>query len=271
MEQVIQDSNIIISLILLLILLAMKSLAFRLLTRIKSLKGEALLEWKVFLRNTTVALFLIGLSVVWATEIRTFALSLVAIAAAVVIATKELILCLLGGLLKSLSRPFKVGDRIEVGSYRGDVIDHDFLTITLREIGPGRSTHQYTGRRVFVPNSLLLNNPVLNETKKFKYGLHSFSVFVSPNTDVRKHKQCLMKACEDVCAEYVEKAQKYLTKLGEEDGLKAPSAGPRVSYSFVSHDKVELIVRVPIPSLKSALTEQAILEKYLEYKDMPKS
>ncbi len=43
--------------------------------------------------NTMVFVLLVGLVVIWAHELQAFGLSLVALAAALVLATKELILC----------------------------------------------------------------------------------------------------------------------------------------------------------------------------------
>mgnify|MGYP001215256827 CR=1 FL=1 len=63
---------------------------------------------------------------------------MVAIAVALVIATKELILCVSGALIKGGARSFNIGDRIQVKEFRGDVIDQNLLTTTILEVGPGK-------------------------------------------------------------------------------------------------------------------------------------
>lgn len=107
-------------------------------------------KWHVQVRNGLILLLVFGLLVIWSNELRTFALSLVAIAVAFVVATKELILCITGSILKTGSRSFNIGDRIQIKDFRGDVIDQNLLATTILEVGPGKITHQRTGRIVDV-------------------------------------------------------------------------------------------------------------------------
>jgi len=62
-----------------------------------------------------------------------------------------------------LRRPYRVGDRIEIGNARGDVIDVSYLDTTLWEIG-GRhlTTDHPSGRLIKFPNTNVLSNPVYN-------------------------------------------------------------------------------------------------------------
>lgn len=76
-------------------------------------------RWLVQSRNGLVLLLLMGLVFIWGEELRTLALSLVAIAIALVVATKELILCITGSLLKAVSSSFDLGDRIQIKDFRG--------------------------------------------------------------------------------------------------------------------------------------------------------
>ena len=99
-------------------------------------------SWIVQIQNLTIS--------VGAGEIQEFAFSLAAAAVALVIGTKELIMCFLGGVLKMGSRAFRIGDRIEVNGLRGDVVDMNFFTTTVFEIGPGHILHQYTGRKLVI-------------------------------------------------------------------------------------------------------------------------
>ncbi|MBS3803576.1 MAG: mechanosensitive ion channel [Oleiphilaceae bacterium] len=83
-------------------------------------------------RNGFVLLGLLGLVFIWGDQLRALALSIVAIAVAFVVATKELILCVTGSILKSGAGSFNLGDRIEVKGLRGDVIDQSLLATTIQ-------------------------------------------------------------------------------------------------------------------------------------------
>ena len=77
----------------------------------------------VLSRNLTLILTIFGLAVIWATQIQTLALSMFAVAAAIVVATKELIMCLSVSILRSVTKQYSVGDYIEVNGLRGRVVD----------------------------------------------------------------------------------------------------------------------------------------------------
>jgi hypothetical protein len=65
-------------------------------------------------RNLSIAIVLFGLLSIWAEELRTLAVSLIAFAVAAVIATKELILCASGPLVRAAGDADGIGDRIEI-------------------------------------------------------------------------------------------------------------------------------------------------------------
>ncbi|WP_217988336.1 mechanosensitive ion channel [Aliifodinibius salipaludis] len=80
-------------------------------------------RWLVQSRNGLLLLLLLGLLFIWGEELRTLALSIVAIVVAFVVATKELILCVTGSIFKAGAGSFNIGDRIQIKDFRGDVID----------------------------------------------------------------------------------------------------------------------------------------------------
>ena len=122
-------------------------------------------QWIVRIRNITIFLILGILIVVWLEQLRTIAASIVVIAAAIVIATKEFLLNVVGFFYQKTAKFVSVGDRIDLGGgIRGDVIDENLMGITMLEIGPGEKTHQYTGLTTFLPNALFLSASVKNET-----------------------------------------------------------------------------------------------------------
>src|SRR5690606_38751393 len=180
------------------------------------------------------------------------------------IATKELILCSLGGIYKFTTRPFTIGDRIHVGTARGDVIDHDFLSTTLFEIGPEHSVHQYTGRTIRVPNSVFLNTPIHNESFTKQYALHTFSVPLKSDEDWREAERMIREAAEEECTPYMDHARKVMAHLRDTQGLDSPSVEVRISLHLPSPERIDLYVRVPTPAQRKGRVEQAILRRYLE-------
>lgn len=216
-------------------------------------------RWLVQSRNALALLILLGLVVIWAAELRALALSLVALAVAFVVATKELILCLSGSLLKAASRSFELGDRIQIKDFRGDVIDQNLLSTTILEVGPGKLTHARTGRMAVIPNSLFVSEPVINESYTDDFILHVFTVPFKSDDDWQAAREALLASANRHCAPYLEDVRRHMERLGERRGLDVPSVDPRVTLQMPAAGEVHLVIRVPAKSGERGYIEQAIL------------
>lgn len=220
-------------------------------------------RWIVQIRNLCFLVVTIGLVVIWAQELRALALSVAAILVAIVLATKELILCLTGGFLKVTAGAFSLGDRIEVNNLRGDVIDQTLLTTKILEIGPGQGFHQATSRAVTIPNSVFLTSPVINESFTEAYVLHTFTVPVAADSAWQRAEKALLDAAQQVCKPFMADARRHIDHLTAKEGFDTPNMNPRVTISLPSPERIDLIVRVPAPNQRKGYVEQEILRQYL--------
>ena len=165
-------------------------------------------------RNALVLLAVFGLVFIWGEQLRSLALSIVAIAVAFVVATKELILCVSGSILKGGAGSFSIGDRIQVKDFRGDVIDQTLLTTTLLEVGPGKASHQRTGRMIVLPNALFVSEPVTNESFTDHWDFHVFTVPFKREDNWPAAREALLNAANRHCESYLDTARKYMSKVG---------------------------------------------------------
>jgi small-conductance mechanosensitive channel len=226
-------------------------------------------RWIVYIRNFSILTLLVGLILIWGPQLRTIAVSFIALAVAFVIATKELILCISGSLVRAASKSYSVGDRIEIGGKRGDVVDQDLFTTTLLEIGPGQASHQYTGRAIVIPNSLLLNTPLINETFTEEFVLHVFAVPLYASDDWQRAEQLLLEAAHIECGPFLEEARTYMKTIESKHGLDSPTVAPRVTLQIPEPGRIHLLVRVPAPARRKGRLEQAILRRYLTEIEKP--
>jgi small-conductance mechanosensitive channel len=218
----------------------------------------------VQVRNGVVLLFLLGLVVIWATELRTVAVYLFAIAVATVIATKELIQCFTGSIMRAAGGTFTIGDRIEIGDFRGDVIDMGLLTTTIMEIGPNELTHRLTGRAVTLPNSVFLSKPVVNESYTDQFVLHVFTVPVKVADDWQQVEQDLLTAAGEQGKTYLEEARRHFNKISSKEGLVVLSVEPHVTVNVSKPDELDLVVRLATPARKKGQIQQAVVRRFLE-------
>lgn len=224
-------------------------------------------KWLVNSRNGFLLLLMLGLVMIWGEELRTLALSIVAIAVAFVVATKELILCFTGSILKSGSRSFVLGDRIQIKELRGDVIDQSLLATTILEVGPGKHLHQRTGRRIVIPNALFVSEPVINESFTTHYDFHVFTVPFKREDNWQAAQQALQAAADHHCQPYLELVRRYMSKIGSQRGLVMPSVDPRVTIQVPVAGEIHLTVRIPAKAGERNFIEQAILTEVFSEND----
>lgn len=206
---------------------------------------------------------LVGLVVIWAHELQAFAVSLVAVAAALVLATKELLLCWSGAALRVGGKVYSVGDRIQIAGHRGVVLDHDIFATKLLEIGPGQSSHLYTGRVTVFPNSLLFTNALVKENPGQEYGLYVLAIPLKDTDDWRDAERRLLGAAKAECSLFMEEAVRHMKLLEQTNLLEAPSPEPRITLQVVEAGHVQLVLRFPAPDRGRSRIEQAILRRYL--------
>ena len=242
----------------------LRAVVLRAIRRKAGLSPHIRRRWIIQTRRLMLGLLAVLLIVVWATQLKLAVLSVAAVAAATVLAAKELIECVSGSLMRSSNRMFDIGDRIEIGDYRGDVIDHSLLATTILEVGPGASSHQTTGRAVVIPNSMLLDKPVVNESFTKTYALHTVTVGLDPRKDDwQLAERCLLKAAGEACASYMAKAAEEFEAMSDQQGLEMPSLEPRVILQLSDANKTLLILRMVVPSRRKGRVEQAVLRRYL--------
>jgi small-conductance mechanosensitive channel len=254
------DSSIVLdslkSLLLLLSVVIARTLVVRSIARNSALTMEAKRRWVVTVRNSMVFVFLLGLVVIWAHELQAFAVSLVALAAAVVLATKELLLCWSGAALRVGGKVYSVGDRIQIAGHRGVVLDHDIFATKLLEIGPGQSSHLYTGRVTVFPNSLLFTNALIKENPNQEYGLYTLTVPLPAETR-------LLESAKAECTPFMQEASRQMKLLEQQNLLEAPSPEPRITIQLSDTGRIMLVLRFPAPDRGRSRIEQAILRRYL--------
>ncbi len=255
--------NLAVSSVVVLVILGLRGLVTRLVVRHLH-SAEERQRWLTGSRNTMVILLVLSLLAVWANAIQSFIISVIALAAAFVIATKELLLCLTGSLLRAVSGAFSLGDRIHWGTVHGDVIDISLFTTTLLEVGPAPSFHMPTGRTIVVPNARMLDTPVYSESKSGRYVVHTICIPLTLQDDLERAQHVALDAIQEVCGDILEPAREWMESLEHTHNfIHTPSATPRVYLHLPEPNRVDLLLRFPSPLRRQGRLEQAILRRFL--------
>lgn len=209
-------------------------------------------------RNVFLFLLLMGLVLIWAPQLRTFALSLTAVAVAIVVATKELILCLSGAVLRATTRAFGIGDWIEVGDNRGEVTDHTLLATTLQEFGTGPHIYTPTGRMIVLPNSMLLTTPVRNQTALREDTYHRFAVTLDPVPALEGKREIASDIVRRHYAPFRDRAARANAATERRTRSDSPDPSPAIRFRTSDLGKLRVEITLFCPSREAERLESDI-------------
>lgn len=150
------------------------------------------------------------------------------IAAALTISQKESIMNLTGGLFIIWRSLFAVGDRIQIGEFRGDVVGNGIFYFILLEVGDADGSNQSTGRILRIPNGLVLNNPIVNYTQYFSYIWREISVVIQPGGNREKAMDILQAIVEKHGRKFIAPARKAVQKTQKKEAIIFRHFSPKV-------------------------------------------
>jgi small-conductance mechanosensitive channel len=217
---------------------------------------RARLVWSKNLIWTIGTLCVIG---IWGSKIAGFALSLAAVTGAILIVSKELLVCALGYLLIAVSRPYRVGNFIELGGYSGRVIDIDVFSTTLVETG---SAKQLTGKTVAFPNSLLISSGVRNLSATGEYMIDLYRFVLPFDCDIIKAERCALEAAEQATSEWRNLADAHFQRIEAAAFIDLPSSRPKVLWEPLDYRSHGLTIRYSCPIEARVATEQEIFRLF---------
>ncbi len=107
-------------------------------------------------------------------------------------------------LMMVIKRPFEIGDRVIIGSVKGDVLDLTLTHIHISEIGGTINAEENSGRIVLVPNAKLFEQDIVNYTKEDENILDEVKFSITFESNLEKAKKIAASS-----------ANKVLNNLGE--------------------------------------------------------
>lgn len=179
----------------------------------------------------TTILILFALFRIWVIPVGELATFLGLLSAGVAIALADVLKNMAGWAYILGRRPFRVGDRIQIGEVSGDVIDIRMFRFSLLEIGNWVDADQSTGRIIHVPNGLVFTEKVANYTEGFAYVWHEIPVLVTFESDWHRAeqilRQILIAAAPDLSAE----VRNRIRKTAQEYRIRYEHLSPTVYVS----------------------------------------
>ena len=200
---------------------------------------------------------------IWVQGIAGLATYLGLVSAGIAIALQDLITNLAGWLFIIIRRPFRVGDRIEIASHAGDVVDIRPFRFIMLEIGQWVHADQSTGRILHVPNGWVFKNSVANYTEAFGYIWNEMAVTVTFESDWRKAKAALQEILDENVATIEPEIRKQMSEAAETMHIQFSKVTP-VVWTTVGDSGVILTCRYLCTPRARRSSASAIWERVLD-------
>ncbi len=152
---------------------------------------EMRFRWRKGISYATVILIVLFVGWIWSSGLRQLGAFLGLMTAALAIALNQPITNLAGWAFILWRRPFRIGDRIEVGQKAGDVVDVRLFSFSLLEIGNWVDADQPTGRIIHVPNGKVFVEPVANYSSGFPFIWNEIPVLLTFESNWEDAKKLL--------------------------------------------------------------------------------
>lgn len=154
-----------------------------------------------------------------------------------------------GWLLNSFKGYYRIGDRIAVGDVFGDVVDIDFLTTTVWEIGgldhpsSGIRAEQPTGRVITFPNNEVLTGSIVNYTADFEWVWDELAISIATESDIRYAAELAETIAHDLLGKRMQAPIERYRQLLKAAKLPAEIPDHPTTYFALTESGVDLTVR----------------------------
>ncbi len=219
--------------------------------------------WRRFTLYLVFLLVAIVALAAWLGETPIFSTYLGLLSAGLAIALRDPLVNLAGWLFILWRRPFVVGDRIEIDTVKGDVIDSRLFQFSLMEIGNWVAADQSTGRVIHVPNGKVFSHALANFTSGFQFIWNELPIMVTFESDWRKAKDLLLEIANRHAEHLGEEAAQQVKRAAQKYMIFFRRLTPAV-YTSVADSGVVLTIRYLCPPRQRRGTSQAIWEDVLD-------
>jgi small-conductance mechanosensitive channel len=206
---------------------------------------------------------LIFLAFVFEDRLGRLSFALGVVGAGVAVALQDVLASFAGAFSIGFSKLYAVGDRVQIGKTRGDVIDIGLLRTTLLETGNWVSGDLYNGRIVRIPNSAVLKGTVFNYSQGFRFVWDEIKVLFTTTSDCQFARETLLRAAKEASGEYLVEAQTSWKEISDNYRSENPPLEPTVALVVVGRS-LEFTVSYVVDYAKRTAMKDQLFTKIVE-------
>lgn len=263
--------NIYKTILVILVLWLIKKGAYKLIAR----GNDSDIKKQFHTRKTVeYVLFFIGFLLVgniWIINFQSITTFLGLLSAGIAIALKDIFVNIAGWIFIYWRKPFDVGDRIQIGEFKGDVVDLRLFQFSLLEVGNWVDGEQSTGRIVHVPNGKVFIDPQANYSQGFDYIWNEQNVFIGLDSDYKKANLILKEIMNMLLSPDFKTIESDLRIAQKEHFISFSQYTPTV-YTKIQERGIQLSLRYLCKPRKRRVLEnqisEAIIDRFRAEKDI---
>ena len=185
------------------------------------------------------------------------------VGAGVAVALQDVLASIAGAFSIGFSRLYAIGDRVQIGVTRGDVIDIGLLRTALMETGNWVSKDLYNGRIVRIPNSTVLKGTVFNYSHGFRFLWDEIKVPLTATSDCKLAKEMLLRVAKEAIGEYLLEAQTSWKAISDNYRSANPPLEPTVTL-VINNGSLEFTVSYVVDYTKRTAMQDQLFTKIVE-------
>jgi small-conductance mechanosensitive channel len=212
---------------------------------------------------TTWVLVAVIVGLTFVTEISTFATFAGLLTAGVAVAMQSVLVSIVGYFFLIGKYGIRVGDRIQIGTVTGEVIDLGLVRMHLMELN-AQGALGATGRVVAFANSIVFQTSggLFKQISGVNFVWHETTLVLPAGANYAVLKEKLYNAVNDVVKKYhdeIVRQTKEILRTTSSNAAGVASADPSVQLRF-SASSVEALVRYPVEIQHAAATDEQVSE-----------
>jgi hypothetical protein len=172
-------------------------------------------RYRKLLSTAVTVLSVLLIAILWARLIPHHGTFFGLMGAGLAIALREPLLSVAGRVAIFAGRIYDVGDRVQIGSFSGDIIDVGMVYTRMMEIGNWISGDQYSGRILQFPNAQIFGTGVFNYTRDFEYIWDEIHLNITYQSNLQAATDILTQAATQYTQEFLQGAQQQLARMQE--------------------------------------------------------
>jgi small-conductance mechanosensitive channel len=181
--------------------------------------------------------------------------------AGIAFALQEVIASVAGWIAVSFGGFYKIGDRVQLGGIKGDVIDIGILRTTVMEMGQWVNADQYNGRVVRIANSFVFKEPVFNYSGDFPFLWDEITVPIKYGSDLVLAREITTTAKEEL-ADFAQSAKAAWQELVRKFMIENAVVDPMVTMT-ANDNWVEFTLRYVVDFKHRRSTKDTLFSQIL--------